>query len=55
MTRTLNLKRETLTELSANDLANIAGAQALSGLSCPVRDCLDMLTTRCASLPYCWE
>jgi hypothetical protein len=39
MTRKLTLKRETLTELAVEDLRDVVGAA--SGLSCPVRDCLD--------------
>ncbi|HEU0132273.1 MAG TPA: hypothetical protein VFQ85_14890 [Mycobacteriales bacterium] len=40
MKRTLSLRRETLAELATNDLAAVAGG-ALSGLTCPLTDCLD--------------
>lgn len=41
MKRNLNLKRETLAELSATDLASVAGAAELSGPTCPVPGCLE--------------
>ena len=53
MKRTLVLRREPLAELTVDELGNVVGGQAISGLSCPVRDCLDMLTTRCNTVPYC--
>lgn len=40
MTRKLSLKREALTELHTEDLRDVVGGAA-SGVSCPVRDCLD--------------
>lgn len=43
MTRTLALSRERLAELTADELAAVAGAGpdvALSGLTCPLKDCL---------------
>jgi hypothetical protein len=40
MKRTLSLKREALTELSADDLGAVAGGALPSGLSCPIQTCL---------------
>ena len=43
MKRTLSLKREHLTELTAGELAGVAGARYdASGLSCPVKDCIEL-------------
>ncbi|MDQ1713429.1 MAG: hypothetical protein QOE45_2879 [Frankiaceae bacterium] len=40
MKRTLNLKRETLADLTVDELAAVVGAQALSGATCPLQPCL---------------
>jgi hypothetical protein len=40
MTRSLSLKRESLTELTADDLAAVAGAALMSGATCPAFSCL---------------
>lgn len=53
MKRTLVLRREPLSELTVDELGAVVGGHALSGLSCPARDCLDMLTTRCNTTPWC--
>lgn len=57
MKRTLSLKSESLAELTADDLAGVAGAADAiikSGQSCPVTDCVTMLTCRtCWSFPNC--
>lgn len=57
MKRTLSLKSEALAELTADDLAVVNGAAkdaAKSGLTCPVSDCVTMLTCRtCWSFPNC--
>lgn len=49
MTRTLRLGRETLTELTADDLSAVVGGEATGG--CPrtfrVRECLTLT-------PTCW-
>lgn len=54
-TRTLSLKKETLAELSTEDLTSVAGGAELSGLSCPV--CSDFApcypTYRCPTLNDC--
>lgn len=42
MKRTLTLKREALTELSATDLGNVAGAAGDISLSCPVVRCVNV-------------
>lgn len=42
MTRTLSLKRETLTELTADDLRIAVGGA--SGATCPLGDCVDELS-----------
>lgn len=49
--RTLRLHRETLTELTCDDLRDVVGAQNQSGLTCPVGDCISQLfqTCRCAT------
>ena len=39
MKRTLSLKREALTELSAAELGSVAGGALPSGLSCPIQTC----------------
>lgn len=40
--RTLSLKRETLTDLTTGELGAVVGADAaLSGITCPVLDCLN--------------
>lgn len=41
--RTLSVKRETLTELTADDLAIAIGGA--SGVTCPVKDCVQDLTS----------
>ena len=53
--RTLRLRRETLAELTTEDLAGVVGAQGASGITCPVLECtaisghtcLDCLTRSC--------
>ena len=40
MKRTLSLKREPLADLSVDEMATVVGG-ARSGLSCPVRDCVE--------------
>lgn len=42
MKRTLTLKREALTELTATDLGAVVGAA--SGGSCPIKYCVQMLS-----------
>lgn len=45
MRRSLSLKRETLTELTSDDLAGVVGARnAPSGATCPVRDCVTAIS-----------
>lgn len=42
MKRMLSLKRETLTELTSDDLLDLVGGAALmSGTTCPLKDCLN--------------
>jgi hypothetical protein len=44
MERTLRLKRETLVELTVDELTAVRGGQALTAapvLTCPVKRCLD--------------
>ncbi len=42
MKRKLSLRRETLTELTSDELRNlVGGADLLSGPTCPVKDCLN--------------
>ena len=56
MKRTLGLKRESLTDLTIDELTGVAGAgaDAPSGLSCPVTDCAGItLPPRCYSVPWC--
>lgn len=52
MKRTLTLKRETLTELTGADLSAVVGAAA-SGLSCPLKDCVQRLTDAISCTPSC--
>ncbi|HEU0132258.1 MAG TPA: hypothetical protein VFQ85_14815 [Mycobacteriales bacterium] len=40
MKRTLTLKREPLAELVSTELTSVVGAGQLSGLTCPVYDCV---------------
>lgn len=40
MKRHLVLKRETLVELSATELVNVAGGALPSGATCPLQSCL---------------
>ena len=40
MKRHLVLKRETLVELTAADLVNVAGGALPSGATCPVQSCV---------------
>lgn len=50
MTRRLTLARETLTDLSADDLASVAGGQVTGrdcGWSFPLRECFSLQ-------PTCW-
>ncbi|HVF03356.1 MAG TPA: hypothetical protein VNA20_00810 [Frankiaceae bacterium] len=54
--RTLSLKRESLTELTTDDLTGVVGAAAGTEiLSCPIFDCLDVLTRdiRCDNTLNC--
>jgi hypothetical protein len=55
MKRTLKLQRETLTELTGDDLLAVVGAQALSGKSCPAVLCVDIsrmyMTCGCQTSP----
>ncbi len=44
MKRNLELKRETLAELTAADLAQVVGAAVASGLSCPLDDCQELIS-----------
>jgi hypothetical protein len=45
MKRTLTLRSETLAELTADELAGVAGAvQQLSGITCPAVDCVSRQT-----------
>ena len=57
MKRTLTLHSEALTELTIDELGGVAAAaQADSGLSCPVTDCVGNPPTfppRCYSTPWC--
>lgn len=55
MKRMLKLKREALTDLTIDELTGVAGgAEAPSGLSCPVTDCANFtLPPRCYSVPWC--
>lgn len=56
LTRPLRLRRETLTELTADALRAVAGGG--SGVSCPVRDCVaDVSEAVCPSRYNCptWE
>lgn len=39
MKRSLSLKRETLAELTADDLASVVAGAMLSGTTCPALDC----------------
>ncbi|MDQ1713427.1 MAG: hypothetical protein QOE45_2877 [Frankiaceae bacterium] len=43
MDRTLRLKRETLAELTVDELTHVIGGQAITaqGLTCPVARCVD--------------
>ncbi len=41
-TRRLTLRRETLTELTPDQLRGVVGAAGPSGLTCPVLDCLSV-------------
>lgn len=58
--RRLSLKREALTELSTEDLTGVAAGAPASGLTCPLRDCLqgdfsDMVSCNsCAPTCYCY-
>lgn len=57
MNRTLTLKSEALADLTVDELAGVGGgAEIRSGLSCPVRDCIENLPTfppQCYSAPWC--
>ncbi len=52
--RTLSLTRETLAELSDTDLGSVAGAvRDISGITCPLRDCLDNTYRICVQTENC--
>ena len=53
MKRTLNLKRETLAELTPGDLLTVVGgaAQTNNGFTCPVVRCDIRLSDRLGCLP----
>lgn len=56
MKRTLTLRREALAEIATDDLASVVGGQELSGLTCPLTDCIGDPPTfppRCYSAPWC--
>lgn len=57
MKRTLSLTRETLAEITRDELAEVAAAAVqLSGTSCPLGACVAHPPTgpdRCYSLPWC--
>jgi len=53
MKRTLVLKRETLADLTVDELGHVFAAGLPSGLTCPLTDCTALLTTRCNTLPNC--
>ena len=54
MKRTLTLKRESLTPLTADELHGLAGAAELSGASCPALQCkLSLLHPYCPSAFTC--
>ena len=40
-TRRLTLKKETLTALTTDELRGVAAGQYVSGVTCPVKECLD--------------
>lgn len=40
MKRTLRLRRETLAEITAGELAGVAGGQLLTEVSCPATECV---------------
>ena len=40
MKRTLRLRRETLAELTAGELAGVAGGQIITEVSCPATECV---------------
>ena len=46
MKRTLTLHRETLVELTTDELTTVVGALALSGATCPVDVCLPTTSTK---------
>ena len=56
MKRTLTLSRETLTELTADDLSSVAGGQTvLSGLTCPVdTSCFTTAVCNLTEQPRCF-
>lgn len=49
MTRRLSLKRETLTELSADDLVAVNGAAVPSGIACPSSLCISVKFGECVT------
>lgn len=51
MKRSLTLRREALSELSATDLAAVAGGGLPSGLTCPLDDCFASRLGTC----NCWS
>lgn len=54
MKRTLSLKRETLAELTSADLGSVVGGDLVSGLTCPVLDCLSDDLCGITVQPRCW-
>ena len=52
--RSLALRRETLTELTADDLGSVVAGAFLSGTTCPVLDCLSGGVCNLTVQPRCW-
>jgi hypothetical protein len=52
--RSLTLARESLTELTPDDLAMVAGGDDVSGLTCPVVACASDLTCWLTQQPRCF-
>lgn len=53
MKRSLSLKRETLAELTSADLGSVVAGVLLSGVTCPVLDCLSGSVCTLTAQPRC--
>jgi hypothetical protein len=52
--RSLTLRRETLTELTSDDLAVVVGGVPMSGLTCPALDCFSGAVCNLTYQPRCF-